>query len=97
MTDRWCIVRDGVVENVVAWNGDLAVWQPPNGAKMVRATDDAEQGSLWDGVSFSLPTRVCAPSLPSKPDAIDVLLGKLVASKVLSASDAEDVMAVKNG
>lgn len=94
MTDRWAIVRNGMVENVVAWDGDMDAWRPPDGAEMVLATDDAEQGGTWDGVKFIRPVVV---DRPPEPDVIDVLLEKLVASKALSAKDADDVKVKKNG
>lgn len=36
---RWAMVRDGVTENVVVWDGDMSTWQPPDGVVMVPEAD----------------------------------------------------------
>ncbi len=40
-TQRYAIVRDGIVENVVLWDGDAEKWAPPKGAAAYAAPDDA--------------------------------------------------------
>lgn len=32
MTSRYAIVENGVVTNVILWDGDSSIWQPPAGA-----------------------------------------------------------------
>jgi hypothetical protein len=51
---RHAVVRDGVVENVVEWNGD-SEWTPPEGATVVAATDSVGVGWSYDGETFSAP------------------------------------------
>jgi len=90
--ERWCIIRDGVVQNVVAWDGDTKTWTPPSDAEMVRAAETSSIGDLWNGAEFQKP--LIAEPAP-QPDALDVLLDKLVAAKALSKKDADDVKAKK--
>lgn len=40
---RWAMVRDGVTENVILWDGDTATWQPPDGVVMMLETDAPPQ------------------------------------------------------
>lgn len=92
MIERWCIVRDGVVQNVVNWDGDSKTWAPPSDAEMVRAIETSSIGDLWNGADFQKP--VTAEPEP-QADAIDLLLDKLVAAKALSRKDVDDVKAKK--
>lgn len=54
----YVIIRDGIVENVVEWDGDPAIWQPPEGAQAVEYEGRVSPGWSWvDG----------APIEPSVP------------------------------
>jgi hypothetical protein len=58
MTERWAMVLNNVVENIISWDGDLNTWQPPAGYTMVIAhswIDTAVIGSIWNGTEF-IPT-----------------------------------------
>ena len=55
---RYAIIKDGVVENVIAWDGEAA-YDPGEGFEAVR-TDDAQIGWTYDGEAFTPP--VPAPS-----------------------------------
>ena len=44
---RWAVVIDGIVDNVVLWDGDKTIWLPPDGATMVPVDDAPEVGSGW--------------------------------------------------
>jgi hypothetical protein len=46
------MIRDGVVENVSLWDGDLAKWQPPEGIVCIPAPDDIGIGWTWDGANW---------------------------------------------
>lgn len=58
MQSVYAIVRAGVVDNVVVWDGDTSSWPPPEGADAHRidANASVNVGDLFDGVSFSAPT-----------------------------------------
>jgi len=45
----WAVVRDGVVENTVVWDGESA-WSPPDGADLVSLADHPHVGIGWDYV-----------------------------------------------
>lgn len=52
---RWAVIRDGVVENVIEWDGETT-WEPEPGAAIVADEDGlAQPGYLYDGVSFTAP------------------------------------------
>ena len=48
---RYAVVRDGVVDNMIVWDGvnELSI---PN-AELIEATDDARIGGSWDGNVFT--------------------------------------------
>lgn len=49
---KWAIVRDGVVENVILYDGE-ASYLPPTGTMLVQDPDGkAEPGGTWDGTQF---------------------------------------------
>jgi hypothetical protein len=54
----YAVVENGVVVNLVLWDGDTAIWQPPEGSTAVPVPIDVYVtiGSLYDGTSFSNPT-----------------------------------------
>lgn len=35
MMNNYAIVTDGVVSNIVVWNGDTDTWSPPEGSQAV--------------------------------------------------------------
>ncbi len=47
---RYAVVRDGVVENVVLWDGE-SDWAPPEGSILVE-TAAAGPGDTYDGAKF---------------------------------------------
>ena len=49
------MIRDGVVENVSLWDGDLNKWQPPEGIVCIPAPDHIGIGWTWDGETFITP------------------------------------------
>ena len=55
MDGRYAVVRDGVVENVVVWNGDEAEWQPPEGTQAVLIPEgvNVAAGYTYDGRNFN--------------------------------------------
>ena len=55
MVIRYALIRDGVVENVSLWDGDLNKWQPPEGIVCVPASDQCGVGWTWDGETFFPP------------------------------------------
>ena len=48
---RYAVVRDGVVDNMIVWDGvnELSI---PN-SELIEATDDARIGGSWDGNVFT--------------------------------------------
>lgn len=58
---RYAVVRDGVVENVVVWDGE-SDWQPPEGTTLV-LSDEAGPGDTHDGKTFTPPE-------PPTPDPV---------------------------
>jgi len=49
------MIRDGVVENVSLWDGDLNRWQPPEGIVCIPAPDEIGIGWSWDGQNWTTP------------------------------------------
>ncbi len=51
------MVKDGVVINLIEWDGNTETWPPPEGVVMVLTEPDAyiDIGWLWDGTSFGPP------------------------------------------
>lgn len=43
----WAVVRDGVVENTVVWDGE-SEWSPPSGTTLVSLADHPHVGIGWD-------------------------------------------------
>ena len=69
---RWAVIRNGVVENVIEWDGGDG-WEPPEGAKLVEdAMGVAGPGDLHDGKDF---TRVKA-ELPAVDAEVKAILEK---------------------
>ena len=55
MTERWALILNDIVENIISWDGNLNTWQPPAGYTMIVATNDAVIGSSWNGAEFISP------------------------------------------
>lgn len=55
---RWAIVIDGVVDNIVLWDGSSA-WSPEKEAQAVQLAEGQECGIGWtyDGTTFSEPAE----------------------------------------
>lgn len=51
---RYAIIRDGVVENVVLWDGE-ADWSPPADTLLVPCPPWVSTGASYDGEAFSAP------------------------------------------
>ncbi len=60
---RYALVRDGKVENIAEWAGNVA-WDPGEGVTRVRS-DTAQIGDHYDGSTFSTP-----PVVLSVPDSV---------------------------
>lgn len=54
---NYAIVANGVVVNIIVWDGDTSTWQPPQGSTAVAIPDGTfvNIGYLYDGTSFSAP------------------------------------------
>ena len=48
---NYAVVKDGVVQNVVAWDGQTTY--SLEGSTLVEATENTRIGGSWDGSSFS--------------------------------------------
>jgi spore coat protein CotH len=48
---NYAVVKDGVVENIVVWDGQTAF--SIEGSEIVEATDDTRIGGSWDGNAFT--------------------------------------------
>lgn len=56
----YAIVRDSVVVNIVAWDGDTEFWSPPDGETAVEVTTATGPATIrytWDGTAFSPPAN----------------------------------------
>ncbi|WP_321789229.1 hypothetical protein [Burkholderia pyrrocinia] len=58
--EKYAIVRNGEVENVILWNGDEEIWQPPEGAAAILLPEDSSVGIgyTFDGEQFVAPPIV---------------------------------------
>jgi hypothetical protein len=62
---NYAVVKDGIVETVVVWDGITNFSVP--GAELIEATATARTGATWDGSVFSYDEPVM------EPDTYDVL------------------------
>lgn len=63
------MVRNGLVENVIIWDG-LGEWKPEEGCVAIRS-DDAQIGWVYDGETFSPPERYTEePGLVHPPESV---------------------------
>ena len=54
----YATVDNGIVTNIVEWDGDTSLWQPPEGNTAVlvtSATASPSIGYTYNGTSFSAP------------------------------------------
>ncbi|RXF67677.1 hypothetical protein [Hansschlegelia zhihuaiae] len=65
--ERYAVVIDGVVDNVVLWDGE-ADWSP-DGGDAVRCGDEVEIGWTYEGGAFRAPPRPDAPKRGSRKKA----------------------------
>jgi hypothetical protein len=56
-TQNYAIIENGVVSNVVIWDGNTEAWQPPSGCTVavVQEGQAVSIGWTYDGTSFSTP------------------------------------------
>lgn len=68
------MIRDGVVENVVSWDGSADTWRPPTGYTLVEADGlSVGVGWLWDGSAFTIPAPPTIDLAQVKQDAIALI------------------------
>ena len=60
--NRYAMVENGVVTNVIIWDGNAEAWQPPAGSAVNLLTDDSPVGPGWtfDGANYSAPKETTA-------------------------------------
>lgn len=90
MVNRYALVCDGAVTNVVLWDGE-SEWAIPDGCELVALTDDqlVNPGDTYDGQSFTAnPTTVPVASVPVEvnPAVINDLLVKAQAATTVAAT-----------
>lgn len=84
---RYAIVRDGVIENVVLWDGAPG-WAPPEGTQLCELSqeDRAEIGWAWDG----------APVVPPKaPDPQPPTAAEKLAAAGLTVAELKQVLGLE--
>lgn len=57
----YVIIRDGIVENVVQWDGDVNKWQPPEGTQAIAYSGRVSPGWAWVN---GAPVEPPAPAVP---------------------------------
>lgn len=67
----YALVENGVIVNIVSWDGSIETWQPPEGLLAVEMPDGVNAGIGWtyDGTSFHAPS---APEVPNEELAANV-------------------------
>ena len=55
--DRYAIIENGIVANVVVWDGNTETWQPPTGSTANLLPDDSpvSVGFTFDGTNYAAP------------------------------------------
>jgi hypothetical protein len=53
----YALIQNGVVINIIAWDGDTATWEPPAGIAVAAVPEDSSAGIGWtyNGTTFSAP------------------------------------------
>ena len=85
----YAVIKSGVVENVVTWDGVTSF--SVSGATVVEATADTVIGSTYNGSSFTLPTISLNETEQAEATTRNSAITKL---KALGLTDAE-VAAIK--
>ncbi|HDT5217313.1 TPA: hypothetical protein RCG95_000027 [Enterobacter roggenkampii] len=60
MTSRYAVVKDGLVINIVSWDG-ISDWSPDDGVA-VACPEDVSPGWLYDGDTFTNPDEPPEPT-----------------------------------
>lgn len=47
----YAIVKDGLVVNIVVWDGDSSAWQPPEDSTAIEVTD--QTGGAYVGCAYT--------------------------------------------
>jgi len=57
MTERWALIRDGIVKNICLWDGNLNTWQPPSDYLIQIIPEELYVAIdyIWDGNTFVAP------------------------------------------
>lgn len=58
---RWAHIKNGLVDNVSLWDGDVSRWTPPEDVNMVPAPDFVGIGWTYDGVDWTAPVPAPEP------------------------------------
>ena len=80
---RYAIIKDGIVVNVIEWDGE-AKFSVPKGHKMIQATKDTAIGGSYVNSKFKLPKRIAVDTSRSDAWAAarkDLIEGKVSPSK----------------
>ena len=64
MTNRYAIIRSGLVENMTRWDGE-SDWTPPEGTQAILAPDSVGIGWSYDGTEWTVPEPPPVP-VPTK-------------------------------
>ena len=77
---KYALVKDGIVKNVVLWNGDKAAYDV-GGEILVEVTADTQIGGNWDGKVFTFvepdpgpDTRTYAEKRKAEYPSVDELI-----------------------
>ena len=63
MVIRYAMIRNGVVEQISLWDGDLAVWQPSEEIVCIPAPDEVDRDWTWDGENWAPPVPAAVPEV----------------------------------
>lgn len=68
MTNRYAIVENGVVTNVILWDGSGGGWTPPEGQTPIFLPGDSAVGIgyTYDGATFAAQEMLAAPLTPAQ-------------------------------
>jgi len=67
MEKQYAVIENGIVTDVVIWDGDTKSWRPPAGAQAIQ-TDAAGIGWTWDGQTLIPPPE--PEPVPPTPEQI---------------------------
>jgi hypothetical protein len=59
--NTYAIVSNGVVVNIIVWDGDNSNWQPPSGSQAIPVPADIQMGmgsTYSDGVFSAAPAPI---------------------------------------